>query len=209
DYLTKPFNHAELIARLNTGKRILKLERSLRKANEEIRILSITDPLTKCYNRRYMNEHLPKEINRARRYGHPLSVILCDIDHFKEINDTYGHQAGDMVLKRFARCLKESIRRDVDWVIRYGGEEFLIVLPETGLMSSLSIAERLRIIVSQTEIMWDKENIRITASFGTTGFDNSTPDEKISVDAMINMADRYLYQAKEEGRNRVVSGELL
>lgn len=102
DYLTKPFNHAELIARLKTGKRILELERSLTNANEEIRILSITDPLTGCYNRGYLTRRLPQEIKRARRYNRPLSVVLSDLDHFKSVNDTYGHQAGDLVLKKFA-----------------------------------------------------------------------------------------------------------
>ena len=101
DYLTKPFDHAELIARLNTARRILELEKSLRDANEEIRILSITDPLTKTYNRGYLNDRLPNEIKKARRYGHPLSLILCDIDHFKRVNDTYGHQVGDEVLREF------------------------------------------------------------------------------------------------------------
>jgi len=106
DYLTKPSNRAELIARIKTGIRILELEGSLKKANEEIRILSITDYLTRSYNRLYLSERLPQEIVRARRYRHPLSLVLCDIDHFKSVNDTYGHQAGDKVLREFT---KESL----------------------------------------------------------------------------------------------------
>ena len=93
DYITKPFNRAELIARINTGKRIIKLERSLLKANEEIRILSITDPLTQVYNRGYMSKRMTQEIKRAKRYRQPLSLIICDIDHFKKVNDLYGHHA--------------------------------------------------------------------------------------------------------------------
>lgn len=203
DYLTKPFNHAELIARLNTGKRILDLERSLKEANEEIRILSVTDSLTGCYNRSYLNERLPQEINRARRYKHPLSLILGDIDHFKKVNDTYGHLVGDHILKEFIKCFMETIRQNVDWVARYGGEEFLIVLPETDLKSATRLAERLRSNLSQRVIEIQGKQISITASFGITGFDPTTPDEKISPEALINEADKFMYQAKEEGRNRV------
>ena len=130
DYLTKPFNQAELIARLNTGRRFLELEQSLRHANEKIRVLSITDPLTGCFNRGYMNDCLEREVKRCKRYGRPLSVVLCDIDHFKSVNDTHGHQAGDQVLKNFAKSINEMIRSDIDWLVRYGGEEFLLVLPE-------------------------------------------------------------------------------
>ncbi len=203
DYLTKPFNNAELIARLNTGKRILKLEKSLRAANEEIKILSITDPLTRCYNRGYLTERFPQEIKRARRYGHPMSLILGDIDHFKNVNDTYGHQAGDYVLKEFVRCIMEVIRHNVDWVARYGGEEFLIVLPETDVKSARHIAERLRSNLSQRDIEIQGKQIRITASFGLTGFDNTTLDEKISPEVIFNKADKLMYQAKKEGRNTV------
>jgi len=203
DYLTKPFNHAELIARLNTGKRILELERSLKEANEEIRILSVTDPLTGCYNRGYLNEHLPQEINRARRYGHPLSLILSDIDHFKKVNDTYGHLVGDHILKEFVKCFMEMIRQNVDWVARYGGEEVLIILPETDVKHAILLAERLRNNLSQRVIEIQGKQISITASFGITGFDPTTPDEKISPEYMINDADKFMYQAKKEGRNRV------
>jgi two-component system, cell cycle response regulator len=116
DYLTKPIHPAELVARINTGIRILSLEQSLKKANEEIRLLSITDPLTGCFNRGHLNERLPQEVSRAQRYGRPLSIILADIDHFKQVNDRYGHQVGDEVLKFFAECLKSQIRKKIDWV---------------------------------------------------------------------------------------------
>ena len=208
DYLTKPFSHAELIARLNTGKRVLELERSLKDANEEIRILSITDPLTGTYNRGYMTERLPQEIKRARRYSRALSIILCDIDHFKKVNDTYGHLAGDRVLKDFARCIRHSIRQDVDWTARYGGEEFLIVLPETDVNGASVMAERLKSELSQRVTETQGKKISITASFGVTGFGPDTPDEMISPEAMISKADKYLYQAKREGRNRAMGGPL-
>ena len=130
DYLIKPVIEPELIARLNTGRRIVTLERSLRAANEENRRLSITDPLTGVYNRRYLMEQLPREIDRAARYGRQLSTIMCDVDHFKKINDTHGHLTGDEVLKWFATTLQSGVRTS-DWIARYGGEEFVIVLPET------------------------------------------------------------------------------
>ena len=208
DYLTKPVNQAELMARIKTGIRILELERSLRKSNTEIRILSITDPLTGCYNRGYLSERLPQEIKRAKRYRHPLSLVLCDIDHFKKVNDTYGHQTGDQVLIQFVQCITESIRDTVDWVVRYGGEEFITVVPETDFSGAYIMAERLRTTISQTAIKIQEKGIHITASFGVTGFDPDTPDEKISPDSMINQADKYLYQAKQEGKNRVKVGQL-
>ncbi len=208
DYLTKPFNRAELMARLKTGTRILELERSLKKATEEIRILSIKDTLTGCYNRGFLTEHLPKEIKRARRYGHDLSVLLCDIDHFKKVNDTYGHQAGDAVLKTFAKILMDSIRNGVDWVSRYGGEEFLVVLPETPFQGAVLVAERLRANVAEAVMDTPEGALHITASFGVTGFSADTPEPRVSPDAMVKMADDKLYQAKNEGRNTVRSQPL-
>ena len=204
DYLTKPVNRPELVARLKTATRILELEKSLKDANEEITILSITDSLTGCYNRTFMDEQLPKEVKRAVRYNRPMSLIMVDIDHFKKVNDTYGHQAGDKVLKELVKSINRSIRSDVDWVARYGGEEFLAVFPETGFEKAEALAERLRSDISQNTIQINEEKIRVTASFGVTGFTPSDSLKEVSYEAMINMADKSLYQAKEEGRNRVV-----
>jgi two-component system cell cycle response regulator len=206
DYVHKPFNPSELKARINTCMRILELERSLKEANENIRILSITDPLTKSYNRGYIQECLPKEVNRAIRYERALSVVLCDIDHFKKVNDTYGHQAGDQVLIEFVDSIKQSIRQDLDWIARYGGEEFLIVLPETSPEGACSLAERLRNNISKRKFIFQEKAIRITSSFGISGFDSTTSDENISSESLINTADKYLYQCKLEGRNRVKAG---
>lgn len=208
DYLTKPFNNAELIARLNTGIRILELEQSLKAANEEIWILSITDSLTGLYNRAYLNEKLLQEISRAKRYRHSLSVIMCDIDRFKKINDTHGHLVGDQVLKQFAMGLKKPLRQNLDWTARYGGEEFITILPETDYQRALQAAERVRISIEQTQMDLSGKEIHITASFGVTGFDVDTPEERRSYQKIIEQADLYLYQAKENGRNQVVGGPL-
>jgi two-component system, cell cycle response regulator len=203
DYLAKPFNPAELHARIKTGMRILDLERSLKEANEEIKKLSVRDPLTGCYNRGYLNDRLSKDIAFSIRYEHPLSVILCDIDHFKKVNDTYGHQAGDQVLKEFVHCIEQSFRNKIDWIARYGGEEFFVVLPETDIKGAETLAERLRIKISNQKIHIEKLKIKITASFGVAGFTPQTHKEKISDIKLITKADQLLYQAKYEGRNRI------
>ena len=208
EYVPKPVNRSELIARLNTGKRVLGLERSLKQAYEEIRVLAITDPLTRVYNRGHFSTRLPDELARAFRYQRALSIALCDIDHFKRVNDTYGHQAGDVVLREFARILSDTTRPKIDWVARYGGEEFVIVLPETGLEGATRMAERVRRRIASASISAGTEQLRITASFGVSGFD-SPPEGGVSPETLIGRADALLYQAQEGGRNRVVSGPLV
>jgi diguanylate cyclase (GGDEF)-like protein len=186
--------------------RLKRKHKSLEKANGEIRLLSRKDSLTGCYNRGYLNEHLQHEIKRASRYHHPLSVALCDIDHFKRVNDTFGHLCGDMVLKEFVKRLMSLIRSDMDWLARYGGEEFLLVLPETTFKNAGRLAERLRRHISNKAFEWEAEKITITASFGVTGFDTQMPVKNFTPDDLIQMADQYLYRAKNSGRNKVVQG---
>ena len=205
DYLTKPFHRAELIARLKTGERILRLERSLKEANERIRLLTITDALTGCYNRKYLDEMLPGEIERAYRYGRPISIILCDLDHFKDLNDVYGHQAGDSVLRQFVRRAKAGLRSRIDWVARYGGEEFLIVLPETPLDAGLAVGERLCGQLAETPVeLHDGQGVKVTASFGVTACEPGAGEETPSYEAVLRCADERLYTAKRAGRARVV-----
>jgi diguanylate cyclase (GGDEF)-like protein len=207
DFLTKPVNESELIARLNTGKRILELERSLLDANKKIKKLSRTDSLTKCYNRTYLSERLPQEIKRVKRYDLSLSLILFDIDFFKKVNDTYGHLAGDKVLIESVACVNDSIREDIDWLARYGGEEFMVILPETDVDGACIVAERLRKAISNLEISVEGDLIHITASFGVTGFDRPSPDKDFTMETMIREVDELLYASKREGRNRVTAIE--
>ena len=189
--------------------RLRKKHLSLEKANKEIKLLSRTDSLTGCYNRGYLDEVLPREITRASRYKRPLAVAMCDIDHFKEVNDTHGHQCGDEVLIQFVQSISELIRHDTDWLARYGGEEFLLVLPETRLKSAFSLADRLRKHLASKIIETEEDKISITASFGVTGFNGSRLPPSITSDTLIRVVDKYLYEAKTQGRNIVVSGPFI
>jgi two-component system cell cycle response regulator len=202
DYLTKPFNHAELLARLKTGERILQLEKSLRSSNEEILKLSFQDPLTKIYNRGFINIKLPEEMIRSKRYGRPLSIIMADIDFFKKVNDKYGHLAGDQVLIHVTKLLKKNIRNKVDWLARWGGEEFLIVLPETPVEGAQVVAERMRQTIAHKTILVDPYKLEISSSFGVACCNFSTY-ENPQHDILLANADKMLYQAKNKGRNRV------
>ena len=202
-HLARPVDPADLAARLKAALRVIDLERSLRLKNEEVRALSIRDSLTGTFNREYLTERLQQELKRSQRYGHPLSLIMCDIDHFKDVNDRYGHRAGDQILKDFVSRIAGSIRIDVDWIARYGGEEFLIVLPETDLASACIVAERLRRLVGEAPFRLRGGEIGITSSFGVASCDPARQPGKVSFDGLMEQADRYLYQAKREGRNAV------
>ncbi len=191
--------HLAEYARERTHRALAAEHKELLAAHERIQILSITDTLTGAYNRQFVADRLPAEVERARRYGHGMSLILADIDHFKSINDTLGHPAGDMVLRRVVQRLTASVRREIDWVSRYGGEELLIVLPETPKTEAMLVAERLRSGIEALELEWSGTSISCTASFGVAELDDSTP----GVSRLIDAADRALYLAKERGRNRV------
>ena len=208
DYLIKPVHEPELIARLNAGRRILNLEHSLRVANQRNRILSITDALTGAYNRRYLMEQLPRELERCRRYAYPLSVLMCDIDRFKQINDNRGHAAGDDVLQQFAARAQKSIRTNSDWVSRYGGEEFLIVLPETEHEGAMAVAEKIRTLIASSPFATRSGDLVATASFGVASTGPSGPDISLKVDALIRCADECMYRSKQEGRDRTIGHEI-
>jgi len=208
DYLVKPVHEPELIARLNAGRRILALEHSLRAANQQNRILSITDALTGTYNRRYLMEQLPREVERCRRYANPLSVLMCDIDHFKQLNDAQGHAAGDDVLQQFAARMQKSIRCNSDWVARYGGEEFLIVLPETDHQGALFVAEKMRSMMTAMPFLTRAGVAQVTASFGVASTGPQGPALTLKVDTLLRTADECLYRSKQTGRNRTTGAEI-
>lgn len=201
DYVTKPPDEHELVARLKTGARVYALEQKLRAANERNRLLSVTDGLTGAYNRRYLTEQLPGELERCRRYRRALSVVMGDIDHFKKVNDTYGHGAGDEVLKQFVQITQRAIRANSDWIARYGGEEFVIVMPETAHEGAMQAAEKIRATIASASFETSAGVLSATASFGVATFALDEPDPQ--ADQLIAQADARLYDSKHGGRNRV------
>lgn len=181
----------------------MKLEQSLREANEKIQRLLVTDSLAGTYNRRYLNDQLPKEVERARRYGHTLSAIMADLDRFKKINDECGHQTGDEVLRRFADLAKSLIRPS-DWIARYGGEEFVIVLPQTDVAGAAIVAEKIRAECAASPMPLASGDLQVTSSFGVAALaPGSEPSAEVAVAELLRQADAALYNSKHEGRNRV------
>ncbi|MBI9091215.1 MAG: diguanylate cyclase [Desulfobacterium sp.] len=181
--------------------------RRLSQATETLKRQSRIDGLTQAYNRHYFDETLHREWLRSRRFKSPLSLVLCDIDHFKLFNDTYGHQAGDECLIRVAHILKETIHRPGDLAARYGGEEFVIVLPDTPLENALVVAEHLRANVEGLHIphQASQVNRHVTISLGVS----STTGDLLSEDELIAVADRALYQSRQNGRNRATMGQTI
>jgi diguanylate cyclase (GGDEF)-like protein len=153
-------------------------------------------------------EQLPREFERSRRYTYPLSVLMCDLDHFKEVNDQRGHAAGDDVLQQFACRAQKSIRTNSDWIARYGGEEFLIVLPETAHADAILVAEKIRHLVASAPFATRAGDTAVTASFGIASTGLHGPDLTLKVDTLIRAADESLYKSKLAGRNCSSSQEL-
>ena len=205
DYVRKPADEAELLARLAAGRRIVQLEQSLRDANAQIQRLSIIDPLVDAYNRRYLNEQLMQEVELARRQPQALALaaILADLDFFKAINDQHGHQAGDAVPRDFVARARSAIRANLDWVARYGGEEFVVVLPDTGLARAAEVAEQLRELCAGSVVRTQSSEVRYTASFGVAALENDTLSPGAAAESVLRRADAALYRSKREGRNRV------
>lgn len=201
DYIVKPFDQQELSVRLRAGKRIIDLQLSLMEAREELREKANKDLLTKLHNRAAIMATLHTEIARSHRDQRSVGLALLDIDHFKKVNDTYGHFAGDAVLRETAARLKSSMRA-YDQVGRYGGEEFLVVLPNCDMEQAVQQADRMRLKLQESKILADAGvEIPVTASFGVTITDLSDRDP----DVFIRVADEALYKAKANGRNRVES----
>jgi two-component system, cell cycle response regulator len=195
----------ELDARIANARRIAELEAVLRITLAENRKLSATDDLTRVASRRFFSKHFPREVERAARYGRGLSLILCDIDLFKGINDTLGHAGGDQILRQFGARLQHGLRRGVDWVARIGGEEFAVILPETGYEAALQVARKLRASVAQKPFTHENKRIAVTASFGLCGLDRVPGAERRLAERVLKIADAALYRSKNSGRNCVTA----
>ncbi len=192
DFISKPYSVEELQARLRTGRRISELE-------QELRIKATRDSLTGLYNRGAIIDILQKAMARHERSAHPISIIFADLDHFKQTNDNYGHQAGDEVLREVARRAT-CVLRPYDSFGRYGGEELLVVLPECSAGGALAIAERLRSAIADQPVTTNFGAIPISLSLGVAMADKGT---SFHFDDLIQLADSALYQAKDNGRNCV------
>jgi len=199
DYITKPFQYPELLARIRAGKRIVDLQTELLETNKRLELLSITDGLTKLHNHRFFQDELARAFEESQRYQRPLSLAMIDIDFFKKFNDTYGHAIGDDVLKFAAKLYKSSVR-STDLVARYGGEEFAVMMPETALDDGIAFAEKIRHMVESSPMETQIGALQVTISIGVA----SVPHSRIhSAKELIVAADKALYRAKKNGRNQV------
>ena len=199
DYLTKPFSPEELLARVKIHLKIKTLQDNLKESNQRLLQLSLTDPLTELNNRRHLMETMENEFERSRRTKDPSALLMVDLDHFKSVNDSYGHQQGDVVLRAIAQQIKKQLR-PYDTAARFGGEEFALLLPETTIDEAMMVAERLRQSICNLQFTGTISELKMTASFGIA----MTPHPKInSVEDLIRLSDDALYAAKDKGRNRI------
>lgn len=202
DYLGKKnISAPELIARLGNARRIVSLEQALRRALDQKRQMANTDALTGAYNRRYLERQLSLELERTRRFNHPISVLLLDIDYFKRVNDRYGHAVGDEVLRNTYRRLRDLLPRACDWIGRYGGEEFLIVLIDTDLRGAEVVAQRLVHGMAETPMETSVGPIPVTISVGGSEAAQMLTGD-LSFKRLLEIADQCLYASKRDGRNR-------
>jgi diguanylate cyclase (GGDEF)-like protein len=205
DYLTKPFHHQELMARVGVGLRIIDLQREIEGQNILLKELALTDALTSLPNRRAVEDWATRQLSGAARHGFSFWVVLADLDHFKNVNDIHGHDAGDTVLKAFSGILKRNSRHS-DICGRFGGEEFLLVLTHTTEENAKRVIERVRAELEAMQFNFDGNILKVTASFGLAGFfGTSAPD----FNRLVGQADAALYSAKRQGRNRLELAESL
>ena len=199
----------EFWAHLTTARRIASLSSALQLALTDNRILSTIDELTRCGSRRFFEHEFPRELERAQRLRRALSLVICDIDHFKNVNDTYGHEVGDEVLQEFAARLTHGLRLGEDWVARIGGEEFAVVLPDVASVEAMQIAERLCERVRATPYTTAGGALQVTGSFGVSATEPQPQrgEGRTSQRALVKAADAALYESKRSGRNRVTALE--
>ncbi len=200
DYLVKPFDSDEMNARLQIGERILSLETKLRETLDQMKVLALKDSLTGILNRRAIFETAEDELDRAHRENSSLSLLMADLDHFKSINDRFGHAAGDLALRLAVDTIVNNLRQ-YDSVGRWGGEEFLIVLPNTGSEEAFQVAERLRLSIARADMdLGVGEALDLRMSLGVT---STSLGNNLNLDLLVNQADVALYLAKNNGRNQV------
>ncbi len=208
DCISLQSSDVALAARLRAVRRICDLEVALHDALVQNQKLSTTDELTGLANRHFFAKHLPRELERAVMRNLPLSVAMCDIDHFKRINDTYGHATGDHVLREFGIRLQRNLRRGKDWVARLGGEEFAIVLCEIATPQAINIIEGIRRSIRSEPFDEPSKNIAVTASFGLCVIENVKNAKLVTCDRLLSIADKALYKSKNAGRDRVTAARL-
>jgi len=181
---------------------VFQLMRKIIRLNRKIEVLYKTDPLTGCYNRLYLNETLPKALSSTLESNSPMSLVFADLDKFKNINDKYGHQAGDDLLKAFVKIATTQLRQDIDWIARFGGEEFVIVMPRATKDKALKLAEKIRIEFEAYSLYAKDAAVRTTCSFGVV---STSPAESVMPFTMLAHADKALYESKQTGRNKVTA----
>ena len=195
------YSYEQIVLELTQAKQNAEqLAIELKRSNDKLRELALRDGLTSLYNHRYFYEVLESQLLNSQRYSHPISLMILDLDHFKKVNDTYGHPVGDLVLRETSKALVRLVRRS-DIVARYGGEEFAIILPETGLASAKVLAQRLRRGVEQQMIQYNDKLISVTVSIGLAS--SEMDDGEITRESLISRGDHALYKAKWNGRNRI------
>jgi two-component system, cell cycle response regulator len=208
DYLSKQTSVPQLLARLRTAQRILGLEQALRSLAEERKRIAMTDSLTGAASRRYLMRYLEREIQRSMRYDENLAVLAVDVDHFKRINDTYGHATGDAVLVELVQRIRTALPREYDWCARLGGEEFIVVLPQTSIDGATVVAERVREGVAARPMTVGAASLDVTVSIGVATLAALAGSGSPEVDPLLALADEGLYCSKLSGRNRVTAGSL-
>jgi diguanylate cyclase (GGDEF)-like protein len=199
DYLTKPFHPGELVARVGVGRRMFELHRQIEAKNRQLEELALTDPLTGLHNRRAIDLWASSQLSAATRHDYSIWVAVADLDHFKKVNDVYGHDAGDTVLKSFAEVLRTNTRKS-NFCGRLGGEEFLMLLTHAEKEQVGIAMERVRSQFATKAFTFGERELQPTASFGVVGFRGSQPPE---LNALLSRADAALYSAKHKGRNRI------